>query len=197
MAAVAACLALSLLGGCGSDAVVHIDGAANASISRSQLGRWMQSMVGADFREAIGARGPRGLVSEPADYSRCIDAAKLVAPRSFFNQLRLNRAGLGQVCRTLYRSVKAQALSFLIATKWAGIQGAERSVKITDAAKRARTHCAAQDVAPGCSAYRAPATISPSPEEILKQLVKPAQVHEKLSLGPVPPGRATAPTTPR
>jgi hypothetical protein len=198
-AAVAAgCLTLSLSAGCGGDAIVQIDGATHASIGERELDQRMQSMVDADFRKAIGTQGPHGFVSEPADYPRCINAARLVAPRSFFNQLRANRAQLNQACHALYRSVKAQALSFLIAAKWTGSEAARRGVKIADAdVKRANTHCVARDVVPGCSAYHGPASISPSPQEILTHLVKPTQEHQTLSLGPSAPAGINGPTAPR
>jgi hypothetical protein len=119
--------------GCGgSDTVVHIGGAANASIARGTLDHWMQATMGADFRESIGVPGPRGLVSEPADYPRCIAAAKLVAPRSFFNQLQLSRAALDRACHELYRAIKAQALGFLISVQLNVAEAAERGIKITD-----------------------------------------------------------------
>jgi hypothetical protein len=212
---------------------VRIDGASSASISDSALRHWMQSVAGSDFREAVGAQGPRGFVSEPADYPRCLAAAKLVGPRSFFNQLRPGRAYLNRTCHTLYHSVKAQALGFLIAAKWAEVEGEERGIKLSEAdvqqaftrsrgqryptegdlhrylAERqwsladllyrlkhelllerlgsssvtaagrmnakmlARTRCADSDLVPGCSAYRGPATVSPTPEAILRHLVRP------------------------
>jgi hypothetical protein len=127
-------LALLIPVGCGGGkTVVRISGAPTASISAATLDHWMQAMAGSDFRETIGAQGPRGLVSEPADYRRCIDAAKLVAPRSFFNQLKLSRAALNQKCHELYHSVKAQALSFLISVQWAIVEGAERDIEASDA----------------------------------------------------------------
>jgi hypothetical protein len=108
-----------LLGGCGGEqSVVHFQGAPHASISKATLNHWMRSIVGADFRTSIAKQGPTGLVSEPADYERCIDAAKLVAPRSMFNQLRLGRTKLDLICHELYRTVKAQALGFLISAQW-------------------------------------------------------------------------------
>jgi hypothetical protein len=134
------CLAAALSSaGCGQDtALVRIDGAPNASISSSTLDHWMKAAAGADFRETIGAEGPRGLVSEPADNLHCIDAAKLVAPRSFFNQLQLRRTQLAQMCRELHRSIKAQALSFLIAVRWATLESAERGLDVGNGAvKRA------------------------------------------------------------
>jgi hypothetical protein len=127
-------VAVSIPVGCGGGkTIIHIGGAHGASIGLATLDHWMQALAGGDFREAIGAEGPRGLVSEPAHYGRCIDAAKLVAPRSFFNQLQLSRVALDQKCHELYSSIKAQALSFLISAQWALIEGAERGVEVSGA----------------------------------------------------------------
>jgi hypothetical protein len=121
-------------GGCGSaESVVHIAGASDVSISKPTLDHWMRAMVGGDFRQSLGTRGPTGLASEPADRERCLAAVKLVAPRSFFNQLKQSRAELEKVCRELHRSVEAQALSFLIATRWAEVEAAELGITVTDA----------------------------------------------------------------
>lgn len=103
-----------LLAGCGHDeAVVRLRGAHDASIARATLDHWMKAFAGSDFRTVVGSQGPTGLASEPADYPRCLVAAKLVAPRSFFNQLRPTKAELERECRALHRAIKAQALAFL------------------------------------------------------------------------------------
>ncbi len=120
-------------GGANSRTVATIAGAPNTSITSATLGHWMQSLAGSYFRETVGAQGPPGLVSEPANYRRCIDAAKLVAPRSFFNQLKLSRTQLRRACEELYSSVKTQALGFLITTEWAITDAAEHGIRVTNA----------------------------------------------------------------
>jgi hypothetical protein len=124
-------LALTSCGG--SDSLVHFDGAPHASISKATLNHWMQSMVGGDFRRSIATEGPQGLASEPANYPSCVAAAKLVAPRSFYNQLRFSRAQLTEKCHQLYRSIKTQALSFLISAQWTIAEAAEQHITATDA----------------------------------------------------------------
>ncbi len=131
-ALLATAFVITIAAGCGGTTVVRIDGTPN-TISAAALDHWMRALVGSDFRETIGAEGPQGLVAEPADYSRCIDAAKLVAPRSFFNQLRPSRATLNERCHQLYRAVKQQALHFLISAQWANVEAAERGLEISDA----------------------------------------------------------------
>jgi hypothetical protein len=93
----------------------------------------MHAMAGGDFRQSIGAEGPDGLASEPPDYRRCFAAAKLVGPRSFFNQLRLTRAQVEATCHRLHSAVKAQALSYLIAVQWVMAEAASRGVAMSEA----------------------------------------------------------------
>jgi hypothetical protein len=134
LSSIAVGLALLALSGCGSsDSVVHFKGAPHASISQATLNHWMGSIVGSDFRTSIAKQGPTGLVSQPADYPRCINSAKLVAPRSMFNQLRLGRTQLSRICHELYQSIKAQALSFLIGAQWTKAEAAEERIAVTTA----------------------------------------------------------------
>jgi hypothetical protein len=93
----------------------------------------MRAMAGADVHSTLGAEGPAGLVAEPANYPRCIAAAKLLAPRSFFNQLRLTRSEIEAKCRGLYASVKAQALGFLIIAAWTEAASNELHIATTAA----------------------------------------------------------------
>jgi hypothetical protein len=93
----------------------------------------MQVIAGAEIERDLGAEGPTGLASEPADYARCFAAAKLVAPRSFFNQLRFDRVQVEESCRQLHRAIKAQALSFLIAAHWTIVQAAQRHLTASPA----------------------------------------------------------------
>jgi hypothetical protein len=145
----ATCLVVTA-GGCGADEdIAHVDGASPPSITRATLNRSMTSLIRADFRAAVGAEGPTGLVSEPADYPRCIAAAKLIAPRSFFNQLRLTRPQILERCHLLYRSAKWQALSRLISTRQQAAAGHAKSSDST-----AKTTCDRGYVVPGCREYR-------------------------------------------
>jgi len=119
---------------CGSaESLVRFDGAPHASVSPAMLNHWMRAIAGSDFRTSIATEGPTGLVSEPADYPRCLNAAKLVAPRSMFNQLRLSRRRLSGLCHELYQSVKAQALAFLISAQWTEAEAAGAGIAVTNA----------------------------------------------------------------
>src|ERR1700704_3565490 len=137
VALVTACAALFAVSDCGdSDSVVRIQDVRNLSIGKATLDHWMRAMAGGDFRQSIGAEGPDGLPPEPAEYRRCFAAAKLVGPRSFFNQLRLTREQVEGTCRELHSAVKAQALVYLISVQWLIAEGAERGVTVSDAELR-------------------------------------------------------------
>ncbi len=130
IASLAVALACGVLAtGCGStDAVVRFEGPSHGSIARSTLDHWMQAVAGADIQHNLGAEGPTGLVSDPADYRRCVAAAKLVGPRSFFNQLRFDHAQAMQKCHELHEAIKAQALSFLIGAHWTMAEAFRRGI---------------------------------------------------------------------
>jgi hypothetical protein len=129
---IAVSAAIVTLTGCGAGSldVAHVG--KSGAISRTMLNHWMQAMAGGDFRAIIGTRGPRGLVSEPANYTKCASAVKLVAPRTFGGQLRLTGTQIQQKCHELHAAIKAQALSFLISVQWTIAEGAEHGIRISD-----------------------------------------------------------------
>lgn len=134
-----AIILFALLGtaGCAGKASVtqsltHIDGS-SAAISKATLDHWMRAMAGGDFRGSLGYKGPRGLVSEPADYPECVSAAKKIVPRTVAGQLKLTDGQIMTTCHQLYNSIKAQALSFLISVQWTVIEGAEQGLKVSPA----------------------------------------------------------------
>jgi hypothetical protein len=121
-------IAIVLIGCGNSETVVRFDGASHASIDRQTLDHWMQALAGSDIRENLGAEGPTGLASEPADPKRCFAAAKLVAPRSFFNQIRYDREQVEEKCKQLHRAIEEQALSFLIGAQLTLTEAAEHGL---------------------------------------------------------------------
>jgi hypothetical protein len=126
-------LALSSCGGGdSSDSLTHIQGS-SATITKPMLDHWMRTMVGGDFRSNVGTKGPVGLVSEPANYPACIRAAKTVIPRSYKGRLKINDAEISAKCHLLYKTVKAQALSFLLSVQWTVLEGEEQGIRISDA----------------------------------------------------------------
>lgn len=127
-------LVLLTLSGCGgsSESLAHVQGS-SATITKPMLNHWMHTMAGGDFRETIGTKGPAGLVSEPANYPECEAAARKVVPRSYTGQLKLSAAQISHKCHQLYRSIKAQALTFLLSVQWSMAEGAEHGIKVSQA----------------------------------------------------------------
>jgi len=130
------CLAALLLlglGACGaSESLVRIRGS-SATITKPMLDHWMRTVVGSDFRANVGTKAPEGLVAEPADYPRCIEAAKKVIPRSPTGKLKLSEAQTAIACRHLYQAIKAQALAYLLSVQWTVLEGNEQGVRVSDA----------------------------------------------------------------
>jgi foldase protein PrsA len=126
-------LASACFTGCGgSESLVHIDGT-SASISKSSLNHWMQALVSQDFRSNVGTPAPVGLVSEPANYSRCAAVVRSYARQTGSGRVKLSESAISTSCHQLYRSVKAQAMSFLISTAWTGAEAAEMGLKLSEA----------------------------------------------------------------
>jgi hypothetical protein len=120
------------LAGCGSgaDSLTHIEGSSSTT-TKATLNHWMRSWAGQDFRESVGTKGPEGLVSEPANYTECAEAARKVVPRSFTGKLKLSGSQIMKKCHELHRAVKAQALSYLISTQWTVAEGAEQGLHVS------------------------------------------------------------------
>jgi hypothetical protein len=129
--AVIAGLLLLGLGSCGGGGEPTVATVGKTKISRSTLNHWMNTMAGGDYQELVGGPAPVGLVSEPADYSRCVAAAKQIKPKSL-PALIPNQARLKIRCRQLHRAVKEQALSYLISVLWRAEEGAELGQGVSD-----------------------------------------------------------------
>ncbi len=130
---VALTLLAASLAGCGGsgESLTHIKGT-SASTDKAALDHWMRAMAGGDFRASIGTKAPPGLASEPVNYSECARAAKKIVPRTLTGQLKLTDAQIRTKCGILHRSLKAQALSFLISVEWTVLEGEEEGLKVTD-----------------------------------------------------------------
>jgi hypothetical protein len=125
-------LALGGCGGGGKESLIHIQGSSQG-ISKAMLNHWMRAMAGGDFRAANLYEAPQGLVSEPANYGECARAAKKVVPRGAGGKLLLSDGQIEQKCRELYRSIKAQALSFLLSVQWTMAEGREQGINVSEA----------------------------------------------------------------
>jgi hypothetical protein len=132
-------LSLALLAGllvlglcsCGGSSDPTVATVGKTKISRSTLNHWMSTMAGGDYQELVGSTAPAGLVSEPADYPRCVAAAKQIKPKTPPASVP-NEATLKIRCRQLQTAVKEQALSYLISVLWLAEEGAELGQNVSD-----------------------------------------------------------------
>ncbi len=88
-------------------------------------------MLGGDYQEIVGDTAPVGLVSEPANYPRCVAAAKTIKPKKLPASIP-NEARLKIRCRQLHTAIKEQALSYLISVLWRAEEGAEVGENVSD-----------------------------------------------------------------
>jgi hypothetical protein len=100
-----------------SDTVVQVG---DLPITKPMLNQWMTIEIGADYYSAFKRQVPERLVSEPPNYSVCIVALKRLAPlRGAASPVPLqNVEQLRSRCAQLYQAIKAQALTFLVASDW-------------------------------------------------------------------------------
>ena len=121
--------------GCGGDGpsgdVVAQVG--KTAIDRATLNEWMESVAGGDYFEHVHKVAPRGLVSDPPNYARCISTADKIVPKSASGQPEMTRTQLAGKCRQLYRALKEQALSLLISIDSRIGEGAERGLDASEA----------------------------------------------------------------
>ena len=149
----AACLAVVALGACGggsnssasnpvrstserptrpaSDTVAQVG---QLVIARPMLNHWMEIELRDDYESAFKRNAPEDLVSEPPNYPACIAVLQRLIPfrgtgkrnpPASTTQLRDN-------CRRLYRAIKTQALSFLVASDWLINFSSAHGVNVTD-----------------------------------------------------------------
>ncbi len=134
---IASVLALACIAGAascgGSDPGAAVAQVGKASISKAMLNEWIEAVTGGDYYEHLEKPAPRGLVSDPPNYPRCIAAAEKVVPRSTSGHLTMARSQIAGKCRQLYPAVKDQVLELLISIEsWIG-EGEERGTPPTKA----------------------------------------------------------------
>jgi hypothetical protein len=123
-------LAVCALSACGGSNGKVVASVGKSEITQTSLAHWMETMVGGDYRELNAETSPQGLVSDPPDYSRCVQAAKQIPTTS---GKHLSEVELHLKCRQLYTVVKEQALSFLISELWAKEQAAAHGLSVSEA----------------------------------------------------------------
>jgi hypothetical protein len=92
------------------------------------LGEWMKEQAGEIFHlDAQQRKTPTGLVSEPANYPRCITAIQRFAPNSGQTPSQLR-----QMCKRLYTGLKIEALKYLVGAYWTNDFAIAHAIKISN-----------------------------------------------------------------
>jgi hypothetical protein len=133
IAVVAIAMSMLCVAGCGGggssgDVVAQVG---SIPISKATLVEWMEAVTGGDYYEHLGTPAPRGLVSDPPNYPRCVKAAEKIVPRSANGQSTLSKAQIEEKCRLLQVALKEQALELLISIDSEIGQGQELGVPAT------------------------------------------------------------------
>jgi len=127
----AAALLLSLSSCGASETLIRFEGS-SARITRPALDHWMRVIVASDFLTYLHHEAPRGLAADPASPPECAEAAKKIAQAST-GTVQLSDSEISGKCRVLHRTIKAEALNFLLNVQWMIREGEERGVKVSDA----------------------------------------------------------------
>jgi hypothetical protein len=110
-----------------SDAVARVGA---ITITRTTLARWMPSLVGGDFYEISGVTAPRGLVSDPPNYSGCVAGLQALAGAGKGPSASV--AHRKTQCVQLYEAIKQQTIEYLIDAQWAIDFDAEQGLYVTN-----------------------------------------------------------------
>ncbi|HXN39416.1 MAG TPA: hypothetical protein VN892_15370 [Solirubrobacteraceae bacterium] len=106
----------------------------SSSITRSTLSHWMATIVGGDYDESLSHPAPKGLVSDPPNYPRCVAAIETIGPPKTTTETPQQiHSGLVGDCHQLYESLKQQALAYLIQGLWSVAEGAEEGIVVSSA----------------------------------------------------------------
>jgi len=116
---------LAACGG-GEDAVIRVG---HTPITRATVGHWMEVLAAGDYRSELAKPPPAGLVSDPANYSRCVRAVRRQSAKAESKAEADKKANL---CRQLYAAVKLQAVNFLTNAAWYAEDAKEHGEKVTD-----------------------------------------------------------------
>ncbi len=97
------------------------------------LNHWMLEVIGEDYYIASTHRAPKGLVSEPPNYTACVAALEAIAPFPGKGQPKKpTLSQLGTKCQKLYQAVKQQALSLLVSSYESIEFDAAHGIRVTD-----------------------------------------------------------------
>lgn len=125
-------------GGSGSSGKATVAQVAGTRITRQALDYWMRTLFGEDFVAATEQTVPAGLVSEPANNSKCVSMIEAGMSSSLQGPARPTSAQLFHKCQMLNVALKAQALAQLISWQQTIQTAASKSIKVTDAEAQQR-----------------------------------------------------------
>jgi hypothetical protein len=108
-------------GGAGNEVVAQVGA---TKITKSQLDRWMSTLLGGDFFELTEVTAPEHLVSEPPRIEACVASLKAFG-------IHLPQAQLTSSCRQLYLQVREQAVSYLVRAAVSDEENAELGIKVS------------------------------------------------------------------
>jgi hypothetical protein len=114
--------------GAGNEKTVAVVG--KTKLSQATLNHWMAVTLGGDYRAAVGATVPDGLVSDPANYPRCASTAARIIARA--GKPKPSDAQLRQKCRQLNAGIKEQALGYVLSVLWAIEEGNEIGSRVSE-----------------------------------------------------------------
>jgi hypothetical protein len=117
MALAITCVGLAACGGSG-DAVAHVGAHA---IMKSEVSHWMGTLAGGDYNEVShGHTVPAGLVSDPANYPRCVRSLQTTAAtaKTSSGPPTPTSAQLSVKCRQLYEALRQQAAAYVVNAQW-------------------------------------------------------------------------------
>jgi len=127
LAVLAVAASLSSCGG-SSEKTVAVVG--NTKLSQATLSHWMTVTLGGDYRAAVGRTAPEGLVSDPADYPRCVSVAAKVLARA--GKAKASDGELRLKCRRLNDGIKEQALGYVLSVLWAIEEGNQIGSRVSE-----------------------------------------------------------------
>jgi hypothetical protein len=116
-----ACLAITVLAGCGgTDPSANVAQVGQHTITRAMINEWMKPTIGEDYYAVATHEAPPGLVAEPANIPACVTALEKIEPIPGEGppQPKPTPTELKSKCQQLYEAIRYQTAEFLIGAYW-------------------------------------------------------------------------------